>query len=106
MVVNASCFFYDALNIILNLTQIKNHLAIQIHHFMFELLFSVYCSYTVFIYFPTGNKRINSEEQHVYSSFLNLCDKLRANLCDSFILLFFMFMNIVSMLIVQSCSLF
>ena len=65
-------FFYDVLNIILNLTQIKNHLAIQIYHFMLELLFSVFCSYTAFIYFSTGNKQINSEEQHVYSSFLNL----------------------------------
>ena len=35
------------------LKQNKNHLAIQIHHSMLELLLLVYCSYTVFLYFPS-----------------------------------------------------
>ena len=30
----------------------KNHLVIQTHHSMLELLFLIYSFYTVFLYFP------------------------------------------------------
>ena len=50
----------------------KNHLAIQVHHSVLELLFLVYFSYTVFLYSSTCNKRISFKEQHVYQDFLSL----------------------------------
>ena len=92
--------FSDIFNITLNMTQNKNYLAFQIHHFMLELLF-YFNFYTVFLYFSTNNKETNFEEQHVYFKLgkSNLCDNVRINLCGSFVLLFFVFMNIVSMLI-------
>ena len=56
--------------------QNKNYLVIETHHSMLELLFLVY-----------------------------LCNKLRINLCGSIILLFSVFMNIVSMLYLEkNCS--
>ena len=54
------------------MTQNKNRQAIQTHHFMLELLFYVYCFDTVFLYFSKCHKQKNIEEQHIYSSFLNL----------------------------------
>ena len=82
----------------------KNHLVIRIYYIgatIFNLFF-----YTAFLYFSTCNKLINFGEQHVYlNSFLNLIFakkkyiKLRTNICGLFVLLFSVFMNIVSMLV-------
>ena len=58
---NVSCFlmFHVYLYIQYNLEYViqnKNHLTIQIHHSMVELLFLVYCSYTIFLYFSMWDK--------------------------------------------------
>ena len=50
----------------------KNHVVIQALHFMLELLFQVYCSYTVFLEFFTCEKQIGLEKQHFYLNFLSL----------------------------------
>ena len=59
------------------LKQNKNHLAIQNHHSLLELLFLIHCLYTVFLYFSTCNKQIYFEEWHVYLLKSNLCDKVK-----------------------------
>ena len=49
------------------LTRNKNHLVMQTHHFMLEILLLVYCFYTVFLYFSTCNTQISFLETIFYS---------------------------------------
>ena len=88
--------FYDILQWNLKcLTPNNNHQEIQTHHSIMKLLFYIHCFFTVVLYFS----------QVIYkwvlksSIFAWDCGKLRRNLCGSFILLFYVFMNIVFVLI-------
>ena len=73
------------------LTPNKNHQVIETHHFTLELLLWLYCFCSIVSYSSNCNKCINFEEKHVCLS--------GGNLCGSFVLLFFVFMDIVSILI-------
>ena len=65
--------FSDIFNITLNMTQNKNYLAFQIHHFHVRAIILIYFNfYTVFLYFSTSNKETNFEEQHVYLNLVSL----------------------------------
>ena len=72
IVVYDLCFLWCTQYNLEYLKQNKNHLVIQIHHSKLELVFLVYCFYTVSLYFSTCNKWITLEVQHVYLNFLSL----------------------------------
>ena len=59
-------------------------MVIQTHDSMLELLFLVYCFYTIFVYFPTCNKDFLRATWIFQLLKSNLCEKLRTDLCGPF----------------------
>ena len=76
------------------------------YHILNMILNVWHCFCIVVIHFSMCNKQTSFEEQHVYSIFLSLIfvGKLRTNLCGPLVLLFSLFMNIVSMLILKQLA--
>ena len=81
------------------LTLNRNPQVIQTHHSRLELLFWVHCFCTVVLFFSRViNKQVWATCLFEFLKY-NLCGNLRTNLCGLFLLLFSVFMNIVSILI-------